>query len=633
MSLEDPEVPKIGHGTWAWKPYVIAGAAVTVLYVALSWYPHMQVHNGEDRAHKCFDEIDQTGKGDPSACKQSLWLARILPWTSRDAKETAEWMDTRADNLGLQLATIRDLDRAARDRIAEKLARTGHIAPAEDAGAFSVVVAHGRELGVKEAGAANMAARAALHLGDVAAVSELARFVSRDPDSSSHQDFARTRVKLACMLGDAATTKQALAELVEQTEAENQKHESPHLAQFEAERDALLADLCDPQAPAPSGEDADRAQWFQLIAGRSIARPARGGYGLESEVIWLDSLYASGDKDPADYKWEVSAGELLDRHGYGGITPWSILFDDHEPASPARDDDTAKLVLGFADAAKPDAAHTYRLQAYVLSLHAAAGWARRADMPHAKASVAVAVAAAHHKDLKQLAPMLGRGLVPYLHLAGDIDGALAELDAASALDHTAKIDVIEQTLLLMSANRLEDAWKAIQPLPVEGDDSNHRNAAWLRAALALRLHRDYGTRVPYFSQSTISSAVGFYYPLAIAKPDKQVMMRLQPDESEHRITTRYPWFSGDGVLPAAYFVAGAGAGKGDVEVWLDAVSTDVGGRNSPLVIAMARAEAARWRGDAAAAKQWDDRVAALRTLSKDDRSAYLLSIAPEFTEP
>jgi hypothetical protein len=76
------------------------------------------------------------------------------------------------------------------------------------------------------------------------------------------------------------------------------------------------------------------------------------------------------------------------------------------------------------------------------------------------------------------------------------------------------------------------------------------------------------------------------------------------------------------VMPAVIYVIGRAAGTGNVEAWLDAAfgaSVD-----DPQVIASARAEAARWRGDAAAAKRWDDRLAAMRALVKDDRSAYLL---------
>jgi hypothetical protein len=367
-------------------------------------------------------------------------------------------------------------------------------------------------------------------------------------------------------------------------------------------------------------------------AGRSPSRPTRGGYGLEAEIIWLDTLHATGDVDPQDYAWEVSAGTLVDRYGSGSRTPWQILADDKEPSSPARDDDTAKLVLGFADAAKPDLAHTYRLQVYVLSLHAAAGWARRGDMARAKASVAVASAAAHHKDLDKLGALVRRGLVPYLHLVGDVDAALAELDAAAALDRSAKIDLVEQGLLLVAANRLDDAWKAIEPLDVEGTDFDKRTVAWLRAALALRLHRDFGKTVPFYSRMSISSSVGYYYPLAIAAPDKQPLMRLFPDENERTIRS-YPPLYADAVLPAAYYVAGVGAGKGDVEVWLDALTGTSLDQGKPIVTALARAEAARWRGDAAAAKQWDDRVAALRSLAKDDRAAYLLDIATSVVSP
>ena len=65
-----------------------------------------------------------------------------------------------------------------------------------------------------------------------------------------------------------------------------------------------------------------------------------------------------------------------------------------------------------------------------------------------------------------------------------------------------------------------------------------------------------------------------------------------------------------GVLPAVYFIVGRAAGHGDVEAWLDAAT----GRatDDAQVVAAARAEAARWRGDTAAAKRWDDCLAGMR---------------------
>ena len=61
-------------------------------------------------------------------------------------------------------------------------------------------------------------------------------------------------------------------------------------------------------------------------------------------------------------------------------------------------------------------------------------------------------------------------------------------------------------------------------------------------------------------------------------------------------------------------------------MWLDAITADRVLGN-PQAVMMMRAEAARWRGDAAAAATWDQRLAAMRALATDDRMAYLFGFA------
>jgi hypothetical protein len=78
------------------------------------------------------------------------------------------------------------------------------------------------------------------------------------------------------------------------------------------------------------------------------------------------------------------------------------------------------------------------------------------------------------------------------------------------------------------------------------------------------------------------------------------------------------------VLPAVIAVVHhAGSLVGDPDVVVDRVFAVDPGRT----MALARAEAARWRGDAAAAATWQTRAAAIQTLMIDDRSVGLAAIA------
>ena len=81
----------------------------------------------------------------------------------------------------------------------------------------------------------------------------------------------------------------------------------------------------------------------------------------------------------------------------------------------------------------------------------------------------------------------------------------------------------------------------------------------------------------------------------------------------------------DPVLPAVVFVlARVMAAKGDPEPALDAMFARV---HPSRTLALARAEAARWRGDAAAAKTWETRAAGLEKLLVDDHAAVLAGLA------
>jgi hypothetical protein len=56
---------------------------------------------------------------------------------------------------------------------------------------------------------------------------------------------------------------------------------------------------------------------------------------------------------------------------------------------------------------------------------------------------------------------------------------------------------------------------------------------------------------------------------------------------------------------------------GDVELWLDAYAAVDARRVTHRAYAWSRAEAARWRGDAAAAERWAARLRALRAVAAD----------------
>jgi uncharacterized protein HemY len=64
----------------------------------------------------------------------------------------------------------------------------------------------------------------------------------------------------------------------------------------------------------------------------------------------------------------------------------------------------------------------------------------------------------------------------------------------------------------------------------------------------------------------------------------------------------------------------------DVEVWLDRLF-DEEHKSQPVRAMLARAEVARWRGDAAAEERWLERAARMRALVRDYPTMLLAHLA------
>jgi hypothetical protein len=83
-------------------------------------------------------------------------------------------------------------------------------------------------------------------------------------------------------------------------------------------------------------------------------------------------------------------------------------------------------------------------------------------------------------------------------------------------------------------------------------------------------------------------------------------------------------------LPAVVYVVGEAARGADVEVWLDRMfarwALDANEAMPLRLLLWARAEAARWRGDDAAAKRWRERAGRLFALIRDPKQALLAQV-------
>lgn len=620
-------------------------------------FPRWALRRAHDNAIDCTNQIYRTARGTPSDCEQGglLAVARLVPWTRKDALQEEADIASQVIEDALKLAARSDLDRVARDRHAVAVfALLAGDRPDPDlfyktawlmrsAGGDRVLIEHAGEL--DDGSSQRMALVAAIEAGDRDAVKRIAALPAR---GEKPYDFERARGAALCVVGDRAEGIAALER------AETLFGDSGY-GYLEAK---LAIAACDP-AHLVSIDTTWRGQLrvAQMAAGGPVgslgddARYSSGG-ALASVV----ALHRLGSADLDDYL-ELVAGSMgkVAPTTINGLSPWSILADpDDYPDTPGWADDTAARLISMADSYEPpprrrrpddayeptnseilDAANTdpvpfLRWGALVVSLDAAVGWVRRGDLARAQASAGVAMACADHEDMARLEPFAGILVTAVLHLVGREPDAMAAIDVLSARLPAEKHDarallVVQRVLLLLHAGKPADAWAALDPMMAVAMDNRTRIIVWwLRAATASMLGRELDVplapvadKIPY-DKPELGLA---YWWTAATRPELQVMRRW-------RFAGVDPgYFDNVGILPAQLYLIGKAAGTGDVELWLDVVASEE--TMDAQAMASARAEAARWRGDAAAAATWDQRLAAMRALATDDRSAYLLSKALE----
>jgi hypothetical protein len=226
-------------------------------------------------------------------------------------------------------------------------------------------------------------------------------------------------------------------------------------------------------------------------------------------------------------------------------------------------------------------------------------------------------------------PVLGLARSVLARLAGDPEAALAALPAVASDSLGYPLVVfynLARAHVLMDLRRPAEALAAATQADdaagrFEGDEGR---AVWgtaaLRAALALiaGAAADVPLGPPCKLYDRISvprlCEVAALYGLARAGPEEQRRGRA----SAVRLVP--PWDS-----TGLYLLLGLVAGRGsDVEPWLDFAVNDTA--ESARRTAWARAEAARWRGDADAAGKWMSRFEVLRRLAAREERAFVMEL-------
>jgi hypothetical protein len=668
-----------------WRPlpvWVIALGTVPFVAVALTMVPSCLIDRSRQAALDCVNEIYTSGAGEAADCDTAgrLWWPKLVPWKREQALAAERWIESRVAEYSMDLAALRDLDRKARDGAARALLeREAGQAPSPGSpDAIGLV----RQAGAVELAAAGLsgppsarrsAIEAAVSLGDWAAAGRLAALPSPPlpplSDKASAEQRAshgtgfdwwleQVRGPVLCLTGRAREGRAALAAAQTSWTANGSPPRRPEEAarllcgakrgDIDAELrdwlDVLVAGLGLPGSTLerrPPSPDAKERRWqvVSLLVSRAepdlhrvlaLIAPDLGDLFMPADVdvvlgtAWTLVRPPTGVEPDAPVRLAAAAARL---DAIAGRAPARLAGD-------ALRDEIDPVVL-----ANPG--KVLRWVAFFLDVRAAIELVRRGMKTEALASLARARAQLSAPSMAgDPARDLPMFLIAPLHVAGDTDGALALCRELAGVESLGGGDALSRAMVslncaLVRAGRgdwtgaLADA-RALRELARSeaGQQSADLrrltdDAEWLIAALAVRTGRGAtlpGRRIdPRRTRllSEIEDSLSHWTGAATAPAATRAAWRWQAHGDAG------PLYEVEHALPAAYYLVGAAAAGGDVELFLDAT---LGGGSSVPAHMAARAEAARWRGDAVAAALWERRLASYRAALRDDRAAVLAAI-------
>jgi hypothetical protein len=627
-----------------------AGGLLVVTLAVVAVLPVYLLERAAAESTACFEAIERSGNGEARACVPSLWLPESLPWFSGDAAQLQIDLAYRAAVLDFARATAIAPDAAERDAAARRIYALGFgisrptnvDALAAVPGAFETQVALALESDDKRI--RELGYGAARALADIEAIRALAAHA--DPGDAPSTSLERGAA--LCLLGDEAAGQRALVAADEAARSAGETLGMARLALLACRYDgrlvdprtvepALFATLARFEAALGQVEGIDRARGF-LEEPSGLTPVARLRLGaIVADATRSDAIATLGWLAPARGTSASPPLESLE-------SPW-LLLDPADPVDALITDPGASgrvaaallaaelgdQPLGCRGAecpsesvlARPGA--SARQLAWMLWLDAAAEHARRGATEPAKQALA-------HADA--LAEDDRRRLSGAIHLViDDAAGALAVVEAPGerpALERLA----VERTraLALAHLGRFDEALRAAEAAyaaaaRAEDDVTAHElaalgsergAAAWLWAALATRAERGREVRavLDQAGREELTPIVE-WLELAISAENDRRPLRLGASLGEVPTST----------LPAVVDLVARALPEGaEVEIFLDRIFDPIH-RRAPLRTMLARAEAARWRGDAEAAERWLERAARLRALPRDERGALLAHLA------
>lgn len=625
------EAESAGRRPRLWLQFLIGVVAVGALAALVVLVPTCIVKRATRSASSCLDRVEKTGE-DPDTCAPRwLAIARLAPHTraeaESDTKSVASWIAfrhrlrvekpnaTAAMRAGA-IAAIRRSSREPHERASDLM----QIGAFEEAAAIDIGTAWIDE---------HAPLSSALTLGNIARAKQIVK--------QGVPVDARVGV-VACLLGDKPRGLEILGHA-----ARNAR------LQRETSRARVAGLLCGATKESFAGEDPfvdnDDDSYESAMFVRAYD-PAFQAGRRRTLAAWLrdrshDSVIdvganalgiAEGEPTPTElYRWLMSyrASELTDG-AVVAASPWMVrgrwYVDDEENVDndgfvPPRWFQTAAARITDAlakppptiveerdfdsvevkDPHRPLRAALERLHAFT-ALHALRGGKRE-------------IAREALGKLKEVEPA-SLDLAVLQGALGEHEEALQTLDRwqADNKEWLAKephdtlplrrIAHVNRVLAMLALGDLAGAHAAA----VAGDLRDPASA-WLAIATTIL------TKKPLASLSLPSYDNTFHPQKWVDALEGGTELPTFHDEEAERA-----W-------PAVFIVVGHAAilAGGDAERFLDARMPDEHRLSRTMM--RARAEAARWRGDAASAKKWDERASAIEALIVDDRTAALAGIA------
>ena len=655
---------------------IVAAAGVLGVGLLVAGQAPGSIQAAGKRGYDCLNAFYRTGEGSTAACVESaegsLGWARLVPGQAAAADDAAARVRHYAAELDLLEASARKPDAAQRKAAAERGMAERDAAPDPDAltggpvfdlahsGAFEEAVRFG-DKATATLQDRSSALGAAAAIGDLEA---LRRFAAKEsPETSvSSMDYDARRGAWLCLLGDAKAGVRALgaadatwrktipgadadagwwkfrvgivacggtkADLDFDPTSTGElgalqmvpiRAADPALAP--AAKNDLLRPVLERWSSPSSAKERLPLVAMQMAAAQSHEELVASFWpdlaGARREVLYLVSgseLYTAAYPSPWLLFPTAASDDALGLHPAGDYERSAerleaLAADAPEKLETRKDADEGEAAVR----AEPKK----KLAAYGALPRLAAGILCTTRGQPARARAALAKA----DGLDGSAGLLAAARLA----AGDAAGALALLPTSAPSDEDdARAYRIQKTLALSSLGKFDEAYAEIKA----AGDVDHAAVAWLLGAMALQvgdkdpelfdLSGELDERHP--SEAPLASFLWWWR--AIHKPEaERRVMRGRSGVTMWQLD--YP----REVLPAVLRVVGAMAeGSGDVDVWLDYVFSGPE-LQGDRVLLLARAEAARWRGDKAAAARWDERAKKLLSVIKDDRAAVLAAVA------